>query len=77
MENQLIIVSIEDWEGVYYQGKLIYEQHEVRRFKLIDIMKEYNTFDVVEVWLSSEGDEYIQDRGRMPENYDDLIQFLA
>lgn len=66
MENQLIIVSVDDWEGIYYQGKLIDEEHQIRRFRLIEIMKEYNTLNVVEVWLSSEGEEYVQDRGCMP-----------
>lgn len=78
MENELIIIVLEDWEGIYYNGELEYEGTHIRRRKLIELMRKHNTFNVKEYDLDYEGEEWIDSimSGTFPTRIDELEEFI-
>ncbi|OPH61892.1 hypothetical protein BC351_01225 [Paenibacillus ferrarius] len=65
-EKVLTLVSGDDWEGLYYDGKLIEEEHTIQRKTLVDQMKHYTTFNVEFKTINSVGMEWLQDEGSLP-----------
>lgn len=37
-----IVIKADDWEGLFVDGKLVYEYHEIERATLRKLCKEYN-----------------------------------
>ncbi len=63
--SRVIIVKADDWEGVYFDGKLIEEGHNLRLEDVLarlDIVSE--TVWANEVWLNN--------LGRLPENLEEV-----
>lgn len=67
MRNKLILVKGEKWMGLYLNGKLLNEYHEISEK---EILKHGKTYDVVHAHR-----EWLNDRGYFPENYHNV--FLA
>lgn len=76
MENKFIIVNLDDWEGLYYNGKLIADDHEIRRESLVRLMKQYLVFDVEFEYLNEEGERIVKESGSMFDTYEEVIQYL-
>ena len=63
--SRVIIVKADDWEGVYFDGKLIEEGHNLRLEDVLarlDMVSE--TVWANEVWLNN--------LGRLPENLEEV-----
>jgi hypothetical protein len=76
MENKFIVVSLDDWEGLYYKGKLIEEGHKIRRLNLVSLMKKHQVWDVDFEYLDAEGEEIVQDSGCMFNTYEEAKQYI-
>ncbi|MGM1044806.1 MAG: hypothetical protein ACQEXX_01530 [Bacillota bacterium] len=76
MENKFIIVGLDDWEGLYYRGNLISDDHEIRRENLIRFMKLYRVLDVEFEYLNQEGERIVQESGSMFNTYEEAKQYL-
>jgi hypothetical protein len=72
MGSRLILLSADDWEGLFIDGELIDEGHEIRRTELVKAMKTYSTFDVKFEYFSIEGQEWLEERGSFPMNFCDI-----
>ncbi|ASA22680.1 hypothetical protein [Paenibacillus donghaensis] len=76
MKNKFIIVSLDDWEGLYYKDKLIKEGHEIKRPELVDLMKKHQVWDVDFDYLDAEGEEIVQDSGCMFHTYEEVKKYI-
>jgi hypothetical protein len=66
-ENKLTIICSDDWEGLYHDGKLIDEDHEIKRGTVIKYMREYETLNVEIIYLNYEGMDWLEEKGNLPE----------
>lgn len=73
---KISIVIADDWEGLYLNNRLIEEGHKIKRLELVSVMKEFNTFDVEEQWLSNEGIEAVEHIGNLPNKYEDIARYI-
>lgn len=76
MENKFFIVGLDDWEGLYFKGKLIEDDHEIRRENLVRLMKQYGVLDVEFKYLNQEGEQVVQESGSMFNTYEEAKQYL-
>lgn len=61
------IVSSVDWLGIYVDGELKYQSHNIDPERLLSILKiPYTSADVDDVWLDSIG-------GRFPRHLSDVV----
>lgn len=65
-------VSADDWEGVYVDGELVKEGHEVSLKEFTELLKEHNTHDVVFIFFNDYGCEGVAETGSLPENFNDI-----
>lgn len=72
MQDKLIFVEGDDWQGLFHNGVLIHEEHEIRKSDLVKWMKKYNTFDVKFTWLNNFGLKWLADIGSFPANYSEI-----
>ncbi|RNB59389.1 hypothetical protein EDM57_04400 [Brevibacillus gelatini] len=72
MENKLWLVKGDDWEGLFNNGLLIDESHEILKSELVRYMQEYNTLDVEFLWLNNDGIEWLHDVGSLPLKFDEI-----
>ena len=76
-QNNLTLISGDNWEGIYHNGLLIYEGHEIGRKYLVDYMKTFQTFDVEFIWLVDGGDAWLENEGCYPARYLDIpMQYI-
>jgi hypothetical protein len=66
-ENNLTLIIGDDWEGIYHDGLLIYEGHEVQRRELVNLMKSHETFNVEFKALNDMGIDWLHEEGSLPE----------
>lgn len=71
-DKRLILVSGDDWEGLFLNGKILDEEHSIQWDNLVKYMKQFNTLDVNFVMLSPLGDEWLQNRGSFPEYFSEI-----
>ena len=76
MENKFIVVTLDDWEGLYCEGKLIVDDHEIRRESLVRLMKQHLVFDVEFKYLNEEGERIVKESGSMFGTYEEARQYL-
>lgn len=76
MENKFIIVSLDDWEGMYYINELISEGHEIRRDELVRLMKQHKVWDVEYEYLNQEGENIVQSYGSMFNTYEEVKPYI-
>lgn len=64
----LNIVRLDDWIGIYIDGGLVYEGHDIEETKLLDLagVDEY-TYEWLENWDS--------DLGRLPEDFEEIERY--
>ncbi|MEK4006438.1 hypothetical protein [Paenibacillus sp. FSL H3-0333] len=76
MENKFIIVSLDDWEGLYYKDELISEGHEISRERLVRLMKQHKVWDVEFEYLNQEGENIVQAYASMFNTYSEAKPYL-
>ncbi|MEG2381824.1 MAG: hypothetical protein RSB38_09025 [Oscillospiraceae bacterium] len=71
---EAIIIKADDWEGLFVDGKLVYENHEIDRLTLRELCEDYslNFVKIGEVWVTDEFKEYLWDVGSFPENLSEV-----
>lgn len=74
--NNLVVISADDWEGIYLNDKLLDEGHKITKHQLVDYMREYNTFEVYFEAFTDEGCRWIEDQGSLPSKYEDIPESL-
>lgn len=64
------IVRLDDWEGLYVDGQLFYEGHEIGYDRLLTCIENNNDYEFTMYhavhWLSKEQEAKIQDLGNLP-----------
>ncbi|WP_342423158.1 hypothetical protein [Paenibacillus sp. FSL E2-0178] len=76
MKNKFIIVSLDDWEGLYYKNELLSEGHEIRRDKLVRLMKQHKVWDVEFEYLNQEGENIVQAYASMFNTYSEAKAYI-
>lgn len=70
MSNTLIYVRGDDWEGLYVNGIIHYQNHSLRVGHVIQIIKECDTIEVVyEYDVES---HWMEEMGYLPEFFSDI-----
>ncbi len=60
--NEVVIVDADDWQGLYVNGKLQYENHEIRPDEILKILGiNYRIIECDSNWIENQG-------GRLPKN---------
>jgi hypothetical protein len=74
-----IIVNADDWQGFFYNGKLIDEAHTLgdgygNLWFLKKMAKKYNfnISDVVEAYVTDDFEDYLYDHGCFPDKLSDV-----
>lgn len=69
-----IIIRADDWEGLFVDGVLVYEHHEISRRELRELCKEHkiNFSEIEEGWVTDDYDEYLSVAGGFPEKLEDV-----
>ncbi|EGL19835.1 MULTISPECIES: hypothetical protein [unclassified Paenibacillus] len=65
-ENKLTLISADDWEGLYYDGMLIFEEHELQKEELVKFMRSVGTLNVDFKSLNYLGLRWIREVGSLP-----------
>lgn len=62
------------WTAVYVNGKSVWQDHSLKPYELIEILKEHCGLELEVEWpeLSQKQFVHCQDVGRLPDNLDDL-----
>ena len=73
-----IIISASDWEGLFVDGKLVYENHEIERGVLRGLCKEYKLefTEIEEAWVTEDYEDHLCDVGSFPVNLSDVAYDL-
>lgn len=70
MMNKVVIVSGDDWSGLYVNGKLETEDHQIRQHDFINLIEKYRCFESVDV---VEIDDYrLEELGGCPMSLEDI-----
>ncbi len=70
MSNVIHLYS-DDWEGLYADGNLIYENHHVPMKVFHAALKQYGT-DCEFLFLTDEGIDWIETEGSLPVKFEDI-----
>jgi len=62
--NSITFVHLDDWVGVYVDGKCVYQNHSIRPEELLNLIEVPNK----SCWI----EDYDENLGELPENLDDL-----
>ena len=63
--QKIVIVSGDDWKGIYIDGQLKFEGHSIRPMDLLGVLAiGYEEFECDIAWL--------EDRGNVPKNLTDV-----
>lgn len=75
--NKFILISADDWEGLYYDGMLVFEGHELQKKELVNFMNVAKTINVEFKSFNYLGLDWIHDRGSLPDCITEIpIQFI-
>lgn len=73
---QIDIVRLDDWEGLYVDGELFYEGHEIGYNRLLQCVEDNNEYDFTMShnihWLTKEQEAKINEVGNLPKLLSDL-----
>jgi len=69
--KRIVILEVDDWQGMYDNGELVDEGHTLAEGDLLYMLKEsekrgFTTKDVEIHWLTSDGERWMNDIGRFP-----------
>ena len=59
----------DDWEGLYINGKLIYENHSIRAHEIITILEKHG----MDATCVEVNDYWLMENGRLPEDATDVL----
>lgn len=68
--NNIILVSTDDWEGVYVGGTLEFQGHRIHNDVWLSLINKYKEFDEVESYWVDE--DYMHDIGNLPHHFEEL-----
>ena len=68
--NDAVLVENEagDWEGLYIDGKLVDQGHEIRRDHIVNIVRHAKSY------VKEMAGDWIYDEGRLPSTLEELHQ---
>lgn len=71
--HRMYIVTGDDWSGMYIDGSLYAEGHEISKHDFFDAINEFKTFE----WATSEslnktGNNWLENIGRFPAKITDI-----
>lgn len=70
MSKVILVTNYDDWEGVYVDGVLVAEGHQIQKGDFMAILKQSNTFD----YTTEEAGEWLSDWGNLPESYEKFLE---
>lgn len=76
MNNKFILVTLDDWEGLYCNNEIIEEGHRISREGLVALMKQHKVLDVDFKSLNEEGEKLVQDTGCMFRTYEEAVNYI-
>lgn len=62
--KKIVFVTADDWEGLYVDGKLRFENHSIRPYNIAQVLEDCEVISCDEEWL--------EERGFLPENLGDV-----
>ena len=63
--QKIVIVSGDDWQGIYIDGQLKYEGHSIRPMDIFEVLGiNHEQFECDFEWL--------EERGRLPKNLEEV-----
>jgi hypothetical protein len=73
IEKKFVIVVADDWEAIYFDGKCIAQDHEIRRDYLLRYMRDYgvNAANVEEI--EAYNDPHLES-GRFPDKLEEVTK---
>jgi hypothetical protein len=70
--NKIVVLSYDDWKGLYSNGNLVYENHELGIEDLITLCP-IETIDII--WVNQTGEDYLLENGLFPKKLDNAKDF--
>ncbi len=73
-ENVIKLVYADDWNGLYVNDKMIYQNHSIKNEYLIKIMGEFSVNDqnIKHYYLNSQGIDHYEFHGELPQKFTDI-----
>lgn len=71
----LTIISGDDWEGVYKDGKLYVEGHSVQLIDVLDMLKDCGPITSINYKTEYPNMDWLNDMGSLPVNLKDVILY--
>lgn len=67
-----LVTNNDDWEGIYFDGVLMLEDHQLRPYDILYLVQQSQAVveDVVKLGVD---DEWLYERGRLPKNLEDVV----
>lgn len=62
---KIVIVNADDWQGLYINGVLKFENHSID----LDVFAKFAGVELEEKWCN---DDWLSERGRLPDRLDDV-----
>ena len=78
----LKIVHGDDWEGLYINEELAYEDHHISIEDFVNMLRQNDNisiddaYETKQEYLNSDGIEYTEDCGCFPQNHEEIIQYI-
>lgn len=69
MDRRVVIALGDDWSGLYIDGKLVHEGHNIDETWMASLLSEHLGIDMTAEWVDL---DWIYDRGRLPESIEDV-----
>ncbi len=63
--NKLLILTADDWEGLFIDGKLVTEGHSIPLYEFCEVLG-------IKVDFKEVDDEYMCEMGSFPQNLDEI-----
>lgn len=63
--HELVLVQADDWEGLYIDGKIDCQGHEIGRFYLFDVVLKYQTVPKV-LFPTAKFENQLNEEGYLP-----------
>lgn len=69
MKNpKYVLVKADDWQGLFVDGKLVFENHSISLFDLQRLIPEAKNSEIETRYVTEKYDEELQNRGCFPKN---------
>ena len=69
MIEKIAVFWGEDWEGLYINGKLVYENHNIRADEIITILDQHG----LEATCIEVDDAWLMEKGRLPKDAANVV----